>query len=129
MARSYDYPGNAKASAVITFFWVRLLFRIAPPRSRGDKSENQGTMSINTRSRNRTVMLAAAGLGWLMLSCTQTDKDLGEGPIGPGAGTGLDTSSWVRDSVSGNMRIFATPQILKAGNKARATINVQVFDA
>lgn len=86
-------------------------------------------MSTNTRSRNRAVMLAAAGLGWILFSCNQSDKDLGAGPIGPGSGSGLDTSSWVRDSISGNMRIFATPQALKAGNKARAAINVQVFDA
>lgn len=79
------------------------------------------------RSRNLGAVLAALGLGLSFFSCNLSDKDLGDGPIGPG-NSGLDTSTWVKDSVSGNMRIYATPQTLKAGNQARATISVQVFD-
>ena len=40
----------------------------------------------------------------------------------------LDTTSWARDSVSGNLRIFATPQRVKAGNKAKATVTAMAFD-
>jgi adhesin/invasin len=72
------------------------------------------------------VLLAA-----LILSCNVTDRDLGPAPIGPvdGAG-GLDTAGgWIRDSVAGNVSIFATPHTLKAGNKARSVVTVQVFDA
>lgn len=79
------------------------------------------------RSRHLGTVLAAIGLGLCVYSCNVSDQDLGEGPIGPGT-VGLDTTSWVKDSISGNMRIYATPQTLKAGNKARATITVQVFD-
>jgi hypothetical protein len=64
-----------------------------------------------------------------ILSCNVTDRDLGQAPIGPMEGSeGVDTSSWRRDSISANMRIFATPQTLKAGNKAQSTVTVQVFD-
>jgi hypothetical protein len=80
------------------------------------------------RSRNLGTVLAALGFGLCLFSCNVSEGDLGDGPIGPGASAGLDTSSWVKDSISGNMRIYATPQTLKAGNKARATITVQVFD-
>lgn len=86
-------------------------------------------MSSMMRLRDGSAILAAAGLGLFLFSCNLSDKDLGDGPIGPGTGSGLDTSTWVRDSISGNMRIFATPQTLKAGNKARSTISVQVIDA
>lgn len=71
-------------------------------------------------------------LATLILSCNVTDRELGREPIGPvdGAGGGLDTAGgWVRDSVAGNTRIYATPHTLKAGNKSRSVITVQVFDA
>ncbi len=75
------------------------------------------------------VIAAATGLAACLLSCNVSDRNLGDAPIGPVNGTGsLDTANWTRDSVSGNMRIFASPQTLKAGNKALATITVLVFD-
>ena len=66
-----------------------------------------------------------------LLSCNVNDRDLGDAPIGPGGSAGgLDTSGgWVRDSVASNMRLYATPQTLKAGNKARAIVTALVFDA
>lgn len=74
--------------------------------------------------------MLAAGFGLALVSCNVSDQDLGDSPIGPEAnGSALDTTRWVRDSVSANMRIYASPQVLKAGNKGRATISAQVFDA
>ncbi|MEO7427464.1 MAG: Ig-like domain-containing protein, partial [Fibrobacteria bacterium] len=71
----------------------------------------------------------STGLAVLLLSCNVTDRDLGDAPIGPGeGGVGVDTANWAKDSVSGNMRIFASPQILKAGNLGRAAITAMVFD-
>jgi protocatechuate 3,4-dioxygenase beta subunit len=72
-----------------------------------------------------------AGLSLFLFSCDVNDRSLGDAPIGPVSGIGTpDTSgSWVRDSVSSNMRLYATPQALKAGNKARAIVTAQVFDA
>jgi protocatechuate 3,4-dioxygenase beta subunit len=69
----------------------------------------------------------------LLLSCNVTDRDLGQAPIGPREGEvsgSLDSlaGGWVRDSVVGNMRVFATPPTLKAGNKGRSAITAQVFD-
>ena len=70
-----------------------------------------------------------AAFAVFLLSCNVTDRDLGDAPIGPSnTGGGLDTTSWMRDSVSRNMRLFATPQTLKAGNKGRSTLTVLVFD-
>ncbi|MEO6096776.1 MAG: invasin domain 3-containing protein [Fibrobacteria bacterium] len=64
-----------------------------------------------------------------ILSCNVTERDLGGAPIGPSeSSAGVDTSSWRRDSISANMRIFASPQTLKAGNQAHSTVTVQVFD-
>lgn len=74
----------------------------------------------------------AAGLLSLLLSCNVTDRDLGTAPLGPPVtGGSLDTlaaGDWVRDSVAGNMRIFSTPQRIKAGNKDKSTITARVFD-
>jgi len=75
--------------------------------------------------------IAFAGL---LLSCNVTDRDLGDAPIGPKDGLdagNLDSLAHgtLRDSISGNMRVFATPHTLKAGNKGRSTVTVQVIDA
>lgn len=77
----------------------------------------------------RRLGLVAACFGFALLSCNVDERDLGDGPVGPvDNGGGVDTANWVRDSVSGNMRVYATPQTLKAGNKGRSLITVQVFD-
>ncbi|MDQ3001801.1 MAG: Ig-like domain-containing protein [Fibrobacterota bacterium] len=75
--------------------------------------------------------MAGACLSAFLLSCNINDRDLGNAPIGPVTGAGgLDTAGgWVRDSVTSNMRIYATPHTLKAGNKGRSTLTVQVYDA
>lgn len=75
----------------------------------------------------------AFALASLLVSCNLNDRNLGDTPIGPKPGsttTSLDSlaGGWVKDSISGNMRVFATPHTLKAGNKGRATVTVQVFD-
>ncbi|MDB5050490.1 MAG: Ig domain protein group 1 domain protein [Fibrobacteres bacterium] len=79
-----------------------------------------------------TFAVLGVCLSAFLLSCNVTDRNLGEAPIGPVTATGgLDTTTtggWVRDSVASNMRIYATPQIIKAGNKARSIVTVQVFD-
>ena len=71
----------------------------------------------NMKPRKPFRAVAAAGIlaSGLLLSCNLTDRELGNAPIGPaGDGTGLDTTgNWARDSVAGNMRIFATPQRVK----------------
>ena len=86
-------------------------------------------MPFTMRAREWVAGLAAAGLSLALYSCDLSGNDLGSAPIGPGAnGKGVDTSNWGRDSVSANMRIFATPQTLKAGNKGRAIVTAQVFD-
>lgn len=84
----------------------------------------------SSRAWGPALALASVAFSLILLSCNVADRDLGDGPIGPvDNGEGLDTArGWVRDSVSGNMRIFATPQTLKAGNKGRSTITALVYD-
>ncbi|GEM_PF-1206347 len=78
-----------------------------------------------------TLALSGIGLSAFLISCNVSDRDLGDAPIGPvEGGGGLDTAGgWVRDSVAGNLRIFASPHTLKAGNKGKSTLTVQVIDA
>lgn len=81
-------------------------------------------------SASASAFLAACFSGFL-LSCNVTDRELGSAPIGPAQGeSALDSlgSGPLPDSVAGNVRIFASPQTLKAGNNARSTVTVQVFD-
>jgi adhesin/invasin len=90
--------------------------------------------SEKSRSRygrfSRSIAIAGLlGLGGLLLSCNLTDRELGDAPIGPPVQSGLlDTTTWARDSVSGNLRIYATPQRVAAGNKAKATVTAKAFD-
>lgn len=77
------------------------------------------------------IAVLGFGISVLLAACNVNDRNLGDAPIGPAnSGGTVDTSNgWVRDSVANNMRIYASPQILKAGNKARSTVTVLVFDA
>ncbi|MDB5103258.1 MAG: putative invasin [Fibrobacteres bacterium] len=88
-------------------------------------------ISPGGRTVAAAIGLFGVCLSGFLLSCNVTDRDLGDSPIGPVAGGGIDTSSiggWVRDSVASNMRLFASPHTLKAGNKGRSTVTAQVFD-
>ena len=78
--------------------------------------------------------LLGIGFAGFLLSCNVTDRNLGDAPIGPKDGLNagdLDSLAHgsLKDSVSGNMRVYASPHTLKAGNKGRSTITVQVFDS
>lgn len=81
--------------------------------------------------RKGIPLFAAAGVAFL-LSCNISDRNLGDAPVGPqGSVDGsLDSlaGGWVKDSVSGNMNVFVSPHVLKAGNKDKATVTVQLFD-
>jgi hypothetical protein len=81
--------------------------------------------------RKGPVLFAAAWMACI-LSCNVTDRNLGDAPVGPqGNPNGsLDTlaGGWVKDSTSRNMSVFVSPHVLKAGNKDKATVTVQVFD-
>lgn len=71
---------------------------------------------------------AAAFLG-LLASCNLTDRDVGKEPVGNRPGSDQNTDgSWPLDSVSGNLRVHATPGRIKAGNKDRAVITARAFD-
>jgi adhesin/invasin len=85
-------------------------------------------MRTSSLRRNGLALIAGSWLA-LLLSCNVTDRDLGQAPLGPQGtpGSVLDTSL-VSDSVSRNMRIFATPHTLNAGNKGKATVTVEIFD-
>ncbi len=87
---------------------------------------------------NRVVSLSLSLIGpftvFLLLSCNLTDRNLGDAPVGPRDGLqsgSLDSlaGGWIQDSIATNLRIFATPAIIKAGNQGRAKITVHVIDS
>lgn len=80
-------------------------------------------------TRSRIFAWSAFVVAAFLVSCNLTDRELGDAPIGPTGTTGLDTTNWARDSVNRYMRVFATPQRVKAGNKARAEVTARVQDA
>jgi len=76
----------------------------------------------------------AAFLAFFLLSCNLFDRDLGDSPIGS-ENTSLSGSldslagGWDAAAESDYMRIFVTPQTLKAGHRDRAQVTARVFDA